>query len=719
MTDAYLNPDLPLEERVADLVGRLTAEEKLGQLLHDAPAIERLGLPAYNWWNEALHGVARAGVATVFPQAIGLAAAFDPLLLKRAAGVIADEARAKHHEFVRQGDRGSYKGLTMWAPNVNIFRDPRWGRGQETYGEDPYLTSRLGVAFIQGLQGDDPVYLKAAACAKHYAVHSGPEKNRESFDSAVTIKDLRETYLPAFQACVKEGGVEAVMSAYNRLNGEPCSTHSWLLEDVLRREWGFGGHVVSDCGAIYFVSEFHRTAASEAEAAAKALKSGCELHCGGTYRHLLKAWREGMLAESDMDRAVHRVLRTRFRLGMFDPPERVAYASIPYEIVDCREHRELARRAARESMVLLKNKGSLLPLSKKLRSIAVIGPNADDREVLLGNYNGVPSQPVTVLDGIRRAVSPDTRVYYAKGCELLNNQSNEMITAADRFGFAEAVAAAQRSDVAVVCLGLSARIEGENGDAFNSDAAGDRVYLELPSVQQRLLERIHATGTPVVLVLLNGSALQVGWAEEHIPAIMEAWYPGGQGGDGLADLLFGDYSPSGRLPVTFPASIGDLPPFEDYAMDNRTYRFSQVKPLYPFGYGLSYTRFAYSGLGVSAERIRTGEAVSVTAAVTNTGERAGAETVQCYITDVEASVRAPLRRLIGICKVYLEPGQTEAVTFTVSPADMALVDDAGEAVLEPGEFRVHVSGGQPDERTAELTGSTAEAVTFWVAAQGE
>ncbi|MCK9858652.1 glycoside hydrolase family 3 C-terminal domain-containing protein [Paenibacillus sp. ATY16] len=698
----YWNPDMPLEDRVRDLVSRMTPEEKLSQLLHDAPAIERLGVPAYNWWNEALHGVARAGTATVFPQAIGLAATFDPESLRRIASVISDEARAKHHESVRQGDRGIYKGLTMWSPNVNIFRDPRWGRGHETYGEDPFLTATLGVAFINGLQGNDPNYLKVAACAKHFAVHSGPERNRESFDSIASIKDMFETYLPAFRACVTDGQVEAIMSAYNRLNGEPCSTNEWLLGQLLREEWGFDGHVVSDCGAIYFISEFHQTAENEAEAAAKAVAAGCELHCAGTYRYMLQAYEEGKFPEDVLTRAAERVLRTRFRLGMFDPEERVPYASIPYEIVDCLEHQQLSRQAARESIVLLKNDNNLLPLPKTLRSIAVIGPNAADRDTLLGNYHGTPSRPVTILDGIRQAVSPETRVYYAKGCELLNNQGNSMITALDRFYYAEALSAAHRSDVVVLCLGLSARIEGENGDANNSDAAGDRVFLELPSVQQELMEQIHALGKPIVLVLQNGSALAINWAQEHIPGIIEAWYPGGQGGEGVADILFGDYSPSGRLPVTFPATLDDLPPFEDYAMTNRTYRYSQAKPLYPFGYGLSYTIFTYSALSIAGNPL---EGLQITATVTNTGTVAGSEVAQLYVEDVEASIQIPRWQLKGIRKVAIQPHESAVITFELKPSDLALVNEEGAEVIEPGLFRFYVGGSQPDARSEELTGT--------------
>jgi len=594
--EAYKDIALTFEDRARDLVSRMTIEEKVSQMMHSAPAIERLGVPAYNWWNECLHGVARAGVATVFPQAIGLAAMWDVDLMGEIADVISTEGRAKHHEAVRQGDYGIYRGLTFWTPNINIFRDPRWGRGHETYGEDPYLTARLGVAFVKGLQGDHPTYLKAVATPKHFAVHSGPEKDRHSFDAVVSKKDLRETYLPAFEACVKEAGAGSVMGAYNRTNGEPCCASKTLLIDILRDEWGFDGYVVSDCGAIQDIHQHHQVTTCTAESAALSVTNGCDLECGCVYANLMTALEKGLISEETIDRALVRLFTARFRLGMFDPPEQVPYAQIPYEANDCEEHRQLARKAARESIVLLKNEpGSptyeggvgrgLLPLRKDLNSIAVIGPNADSLDVLLGNYFGTPSRYVTPLEGIRNAVSADTRVWYAKGCELLGNSTD---------GFSEAVSAAERSEVVVICPGLSPQIEGEAGDAFNSDAGGDRTHIDLTGVQQQLLERIVAVGKPVVLVLLNGSALAINWANEHVPAILEAWYPGQEGGTAIADVLFGDYNPSGRLPVTFPKSLEQLPPFEDYSMQGRTYRYMTEEPLYPFGYGLSYTRFEYS-----------------------------------------------------------------------------------------------------------------------------
>ncbi len=511
----FQDPDLPLEARVDDLVGRMTVAEKASQMLHEAPAIERLGIPAYNWWNEGLHGVARAGVATVFPQAIGLAAMWNAERLHEVAVAISDEARAKHHEFLRQGDHGMYKGLTFWSPNINIFRDPRWGRGHETYGECPYLTARLGVAFCRGLQGDDPTYLKVVATPKHYAVHSGPEGLRHSFDAVVSEKDLRETYLPAFEACIVEAKAESIMAAYNRTNGEPCSGSPTLLGKILRGEWGFGGFVVSDCWAIKDFHAAHKVTKSWEESAAMAVKAGCDLNCGCTYEHIPFAFAEELLVEADIDVCVRRLFRARLKLGMFDPPARVPWAAIPYEKNDCEAHHALARTAARESIVLLKNEGALLPLAKDVGTIAVIGPNAYDPHVLVANYFGVPSRAVTPLDGIRAAVSPRTRVLYTDGCKLQGTKMDGLGRAGN---LSEAVSVAARADVVVLCLGLSAEIEGEQGDASNSEAAGDKVDLKLSGLQQRMLEMIVALGKPTVLCVLAGSPLDLTWAQDHVPA---------------------------------------------------------------------------------------------------------------------------------------------------------------------------------------------------------
>ena len=686
----YLNSDLPVNQRVDDLVSRMTLPEKVSQMVHGAPAIERLGVPAYNWWNECLHGVGRAGIATVFPQAIGLAAAWNLSLMAEVAGAISDEARAKHHEALRRGERDIYQGLTFWTPNINIFRDPRWGRGQETYGEDPYLTARLGVTFVKGLQGDDPRYLKLVATPKHFAVHSGPEADRHHFNAIADQRDLALTYLPAFEATVREGKAFSVMGAYNRTNGEPCCASPTLLGKILREQWGFEGYVVSDCWAIGDIYKHHRVVGTVEEAAALAVRAGCDLNCGEAYGALLIAERKELIDEAEIDRAVERLFTARFRLGMFDPPERVPYAQIPITVNDCDAHRALALRAARESIVLLKNREGFLPLSKEIGTVAVIGPNADDPLVLLGNYNGTPSRSVTPLDGIRAAVSDDTEVLYAPGCDIIDEGAS---------GYAAALAAAEEADVILFFGGISQRIEGEEGQeegvGGGMRSKGDRAELDLPTVQEDLLKALHATGKPVVLVLLNGSALAVNWADENLPAIVEAWYPGEEAGAAIAEVLFGDYNPAGRLPVTFYRSADDLPPFEDYAMEGRTYRYFRGKPLYPFGHGLSYTRFSYSDLAVENGAQDAPHAARVHVTVENTGERAGDEVVQIYLSDLEASAPVPIRQLAGFARVHLAPGAGARLTFDVQRDLFEIVTDDGRRVFEPGEYLLTVGGRQP------------------------
>ena len=701
----WKQPERPLEERIDDLISRLSLEEKVSQMLYYSSAIGRLGIREYNWWNECLHGVARAGIATVFPQAIGMAASFNQDLLFRVAQVIADEARAKYNMFVEHEDRGIFKGLTFWTPNINIFRDPRWGRGQETYGEDPYLTGRLGVAFINGLQGDHPRYLKAAACAKHYAVHSGPEPKRHEFDALVNEKDLRETYLPAFRDAVKEAKVEAVMGAYNRVNGHPACAHPRLLTEILREEWGFEGHVVSDCGAISDFHLHHKVTKTPEESAALAVNNGCDLNCGRVFESLLAAVEQGLISEETIDRSVKRLLRTRFRLGMFDPEDMVPFNEIPYEVNDCEEHRQLSLEMARESIVLLKNDG-LLPLNKdEIKTIAVIGPNADDKQVLLGNYFGQPSRYVTVVNGIRNAVNEDTKVYYAQGCDMFQTHDSHWGNPPTT-GFAEALAMAERSDVVVMCLGLSPLLEGEEGSVAESDGGGDRVDLNLPGVQEDLLKAISQTGKPIILVLLNGSPITVNWAHENVPAIIEAWYPGEEGGTAIADVIFGNYNPAGRLPITFVKSIDQLPPFEDYSMKNRTYRYMEDEPLYPFGYGLSYTKFAYSDLALSREELAADddEPVRVSVKVKNVGDVAGDEVVQLYVKDLEASVTIPKWELRGFKRVHLKPSETVEVEFELTRRHLSIIDNDGRRLVEPGAFRIYVGGQQPDDRSRELTG---------------
>jgi beta-glucosidase len=707
----FQNTDLPLDARVDDLISRMTLAEKAAQMLHEAPAIPRLGIPAYNWWNEGLHGVARAGVATVFPQAIGLAAMWSVPRLREVAVAISDEVRAKHHEFLRHDDHGMYKGLTVWAPNINIFRDPRWGRGHETYGECPYLTARLGVAYCRALQGDDRRYLKTVATPKHFAVHSGPEALRHSFDAIVSEKDLRETYLPAFEACMTEGAAESIMAAYNRVNGVPCSGSHRLLTEILRDEWGFGGYVVSDCWAIKDIHESHRVTSSFEESAAMTVQAGCDLNCGCTYEHIPNAVAQGVLTEADVDLCIRRLFRARVRLGMLDPPEEVPYAAIPYERNDCEEHRALARTAACESMVLLKNDNGLLPLRKNLRSVAVIGPNAYDPQVLRANYFGEPSQVVTPLDGVRAAVSKKTKVWYAQGCKRTGTRTDGLGRAGN---LSEALSVAERADAVILCLGLDADIEGEQGDVGNSDSGGDKTDLALPGLQQRLLEEIVALGKPTVLVVIAGSPLDLTWAHDHVGAVVQAWYPGEEGGHALADILFGAASPAGRLPVTFPRSLADLPEFTSYAMKGRTYRYLEKAPLYPFGYGLSYTRFQYRDLAVSSTQLTAEDHIQVSVTVKNTGKRDSDEVVQLYVKDLEASSVVPHHSLRGFQRHHLDAGEERDVTFELSGRDLAIFTEEGQRVVEPGRFRITVGGSQPDERSRELLGQAPLALEIEV-----
>jgi beta-glucosidase len=693
----YTDPTRPIAERVADLVDRMTVDELASQMGTESMPIERLGIPKYNWWSEAGHGVARAGIATVFPQVIGMAATWNTELLHRVAGVISDEGRAKHHEFLRNGDRVLYGGLTFFCPNINIFRDPRWGRGQETYGEDPYLTSRMAVNFIQGMQGDDPNYLKTVATAKHFAVHSGPEKNRFAFNSVVSQRDLRMTYLPAFQAAITEAKAGSIMSAYNRVNGEASTASPTLLQKILREEWGFDGYVVSDCGAVAYIYLYHGLVNSEEEAAALAVTNGVDLECGCTYNipchfmYLKEAALHNLVSIEDLRQSVRRLFTARFRLGMFDPQEQVPYAQIPYAVVDSPEHREAALEAARQSLVLLKNQGNLLPLDKtKIRSIAVIGPNADSTQVLEGNYQGTPAEPVSVLAGIRALVSAETTVLYAKGCGITDGSPEEL---------AEAVEAARQSQAVVMVMGLSQQLEGEQGQQEGNPpgitSQGDRMTLNLPPAQEELLKAVFAAGKPMILVLMGGSAVAVNWADENLPAILEAWYPGQAGGTAVAEALFGLTNPGGRLPVTFYRSTKDLPAFENYDMENRTYRYFKGDPLYPFGYGLSYTTFAYRNLEISPAEIKTGESLSVQVEVENTGAVAGDEVVQLYLTDLEATLPVPLLQLQGFTRLRLKPGEKQTVQFKLARAQMSFPEERGGWVLEAGDSRVWVGGGQP------------------------
>ncbi len=686
------------KEQARALVEKMTLEEKVCQMMHNAPAIERLGVKAYTWWNEALHGVARAGVATVFPQAIALAATFDEDFIEEVADAISTEGRAKYHMQQKFGDTGIYKGLTFWAPNVNIFRDPRWGRGHETFGEDPYLTARLGVRFIQGIQGHDAAHLKAAACAKHFAVHSGPEDTRHSFDARVSRQDLYETYLPAFKACVQEGKVEAVMGAYNRTNGEPCCGSKTLLIDILRKEWKFEGHVVSDCFAIKDFYEGHGVADGPVEAVAMAVNNGCDLNCGKLFFYLKEAVEKGMVEESRLDEALINLFVCRYKLGIMEEDDGNA---VPYTVVDSKPMRELNRKAAAKCMTLLKNEGNLLPLDKsKIKTIGVIGPNANNRKALVGNYEGTASRYVTILEGIQDYLGEDVRVLYSEGCHLYKEGISGLSKGRDRT--AEVRGVCEDSDVVVACLGLDAGLEGEEGDAGNQYASGDKPNLDLPGIQEHVLKTAYESGKPVVLVLLSGSALAVPWAEEYIPAILQAWYPGAQGGHALARVLFGEKNPEGRLPVTFYRTSEELPAFTDYSMKGRTYRYMEREALFPFGYGLSYTDYEYEGLTLSPAAAVTREGITLRVTVRNTGEREGTETVQVYVKAERQGT--PNAQLKGIRKVTLQPGEDREVIIALPLAAFALYDEEANARVERGSYRIYVGGSQPDARSVALKG---------------
>jgi beta-glucosidase len=831
----YQDPDLSFEERADDLLGLMTLEEKVSQLNYESKAVDRLGILEYNWWNECLHGVARSGIATVFPQAIGMAATWDKDLMNRVAVSISDEGRAKYHDFISKDKRGIYQGITFWTPNINIFRDPRWGRGMETYGECPHLTGELAVQFINGIQGDDPKYYKAIATSKHFAVHNGPESSRHSFNAIVSEHDLRNTYLPAFEKTVKQSHVASVMCAYNRLYDEPCCGNSPLLNGILRDEWGFDGYVVSDCWALtdFFVKGFHEVVETPVEAAAMAFNNGTDVNCGVVSPHLTEAVKQGKITEEEIDQSVKRLLLARFKMGQFDPDAMVKYAGIPYSVVDSKEHQELALEAARKSMVLLKNENNALPLSKDVKKVAVIGPNANDIDVLLANYNGIPSNPVTPLEGIKDKL-PNAEIMYSLGCEhaeklptlspipssalftdetlqqhglkaeyfdtaswagepkhtridenvdfywwdkapfedldpdnfavkwsgfLVAPETGEFAVGGDGFyqfelylndsliarhrsehhamkrytylnlekgkayklelNFAEihndanmsllwstprkdyeqeAINIAKEADVVLLFMGLSPRLEGEempvHVEGFNG---GDRVRIDLPDFQQEFIKKIHAVGKPTVLVMLNGSAVAINWENANIPAILEAWYPGQAAGAAIADVLFGDYNPAGRLPLTFYKNVNDIPDFENYNMDGFTYRYFKGQPLYPFGYGLSYTTFEYGELQVSASEIAAGESLKVSVDVTNSGELTGEEVVQLYIADKSSPDPRPIKDLRGFERISLNPGETKTVEFDLTSRDLAYWNvDQHDYVPTTGAYEIMVGSSSAD-----------------------
>ncbi len=686
------------KQKAQALVAQMTVEEVASQLRFDAPAVERLGVPAYNWWNEALHGVARAGVATSFPQAIGIAAAFDPQLVKELGDVAATEGRAKYNASVAHGDRDIYKGLTFWSPNVNIFRDPRWGRGHETYGEDPYLTSRLGVAYVQGLQGDGDV-MKSAACAKHFAVHSGPEALRHEFNAVADAKDMAETYLPAFQALVQEANVESVMGAYNRTNGEPCCGSKALMVDKLRGEWGFEGHYVSDCWAIRDFHEAHHVTDTPEESAALALEMGCDVNCGNTYLYMMKAYEKGLVTEEQLRTSAVRLFTTRYMLGIMEGSE---FDKIPYSVVECPEHLAKAREAAEKSCVLLKNDG-LLPLdASKLKTVGVIGPNANNRVSLIGNYHGTSSRYVTVLEGLQDALGDDVRVLYSEGCHLFRDRVENLGMANDRIS--EALTVAEESDVVVLVVGLDETMEGEQGDTGNADASGDKLSLLLSETQRTMMDAVLKVGKPTIICLLAGSSIDLGEAADKANAVLLGWYPGARGGKTIADILLGKLSPSGKLPVTFYHNdqLDRMPDFTDYAMKGRTYRFMEEEPLYPFGYGLTYGDVYVSGISAA----KTDAGYVVEAAVTNDGSVDTQDVVQVYCQN-NGSENAPRNpRLCAFQRVSVPAGSTIKVSLTVSEDALKVVDSEGNLITE-GSPVLYAGVGQPDSRTQALTGHEA------------
>ena len=689
---AYLNTSLSTDARVKDLVSRLTLKEKVDQMMYTAPAIPRLNIPAYNWWNEALHGVARSGPATVFPQAIGLAATFDNDLALKEASAISDEARAMFNAFVKKNNRGQYAGLTFWTPNINIFRDPRWGRGQETYGEDPFLTSKIGVAFVKGLQGDNPKYLKTAACAKHFAVHSGPEKLRHEFDAEVSKKDLWETYLPAFHALVN-AGVNGVMCAYNSTNGEPCCANTYLLQDVFRDQWNFKGYITSDCWALVDIYQGHKYVPTATEAAAIALKRGVNLNCGSVFPSLVDAVKQGLVTEKEIDSSLSILLETRFKLGLFDPKNVNPYNSIPDSVVNCATNRNLSRTVAEKSFVLLKNNG-VLPLKNNLHKYYVTGPNAAVIEPLIGNYYGVNKKMVTVLEGIAGHIKPGSQLTYRQGVLLATDNVNKADWASGE---------AKGSDATIYVMGISDLIEGEEGESIASSTSGDRLNYNLPSNQINYLKKLKADNDkPVIAVVTGGSPMNLSEVQQIADAVLLVWYPGEEGGNAIAEVIFGKVSPSGKLPVTFPKSFNDLPPFEDYSMKGRTYRYMAVEPMYPFGFGLSYTNFTFSNLNLSKAKIKKNESINAEVTVTNSGKVASDDVVQLYLTHLPEGEKIPLYSLKGFKRISLAPGASQKVKFTITPDMMKLINDQGQSVLNSGSIKISIGESLPSKRSEEL-----------------
>ena len=683
----WYDSSVSFEERSKALVAAMTLEEKISLMEDVAKPIERLGVPEYNWWNEALHGVARNGRATVFPQAIGLAATFDKNLANRIATAISDEGRAKFNAAIALENRGRYAGLTYWTPNVNIFRDARWGRGQETYGEDPYLTSQMGVNFVKGLQGDHPKYLKSAACAKHYAVHSGPEELRHEFDAKPTPKDMSETYLPAFEALIKDAKVAGVMGAYNRVNGEPACTSPYLMDTILRKKWGFDGYVTSDCWALVDIHEFHKVTKTAEESAALALNSGLHLNCGSVYRVLGESIKQGLTTEAKLDEVLTHQLLTRFKLGYFDDPSENPYNDISEDVVDSEAHRAIALEAAQKSIVLLKNKNNVLPLSKDLKSMLVAGPFAANQQILLGNYYGVSSKTQTILDGIAAKVNPGTTLEYKEGILPYRKKDNPIDWSTYEIANAE---------VGIVVLGISGQLEGEEGEALASKHKGDRVDIGLPQHQIDYIKKIrsHKTGNPLVLVLTGGSPIAIPELYDLVDAVVFAWYPGEEGGNAVADVLFGDVSPSGKLPLTFPKSVDDLPAYEDYNMKGRTYKYATKDPQFPFGFGLSYATFEYSNVVASRK--------SVEVTVKNTGKVDSDEVVQLYVSSPLAGKGDPISTLVGFERISLKAGASKQVKFELTDKSLIQYNEDGSGVVRDGEYIIHVGGTSPSSVAKKL-----------------
>lgn len=678
----FQNPELSNDQRIEDLVSRLSIEEKASLMLYNSPAVERLGIPEYNWWNECLHGVGRAGKATVFPQAIGLAATFDDELIFEVATAISDEARAKHHEALRKGNRAQYMGLSFWTPNINIFRDPRWGRGQETYGEDPYLTSRMGIAFVKGLQGDHPKYLKTSACAKHYVVHSGPEKTRHHFNALPSERDFRETYLPGFQALVEESEVEAVMCAYNRTYDKPCCGSEYLLNDILRKEWNFKGHIVSDCWALDDIWARHKVVSERVDAAAMAVKAGVNLNCGYIYKYLPKAVDTGLINEEIVDKALIPLLQTRFKLGLFDPEELNPYASIPPGVVNSEKHKQLAYESAAKSIVLLKNKDNALPLNiESIKNLVLLGPTAADVTALLGNYNGFSGELSTFLEGLINKVDVGTTVEYNQGFMFHNDSLFH--------GFWQA----SRADAVVVCVGINSLYEGEDGDAMLNPYGGDRMDISLPDNQLKYIKLVkeQINDKPLIVVITGGSAMAILEIDEIADAVLFAWYPGEQGGNALADIIFGDVNPSGKLPVTFYKSTDDLPPFEEYGMEGRTYKYFRQEPLYPFGYGLSYAEFLFEDLTMDKEEYSSSEKLNIAFEISNINSKAGDEVVQIYSRPVNPVEGSPNKILVGFKRVSLQSDERKRIEISVPLVRLAGWNTDLQAYkVVPGEYYIQV-----------------------------